>query len=238
MKYRLQLYIDEGVVPLGSLAQRLWAVIDSWRATDPRADGWRYEIDSGTARVASVEDCAGALEANAYAWRLGDQTRVSYEPILFVGEPDAPPVRVTYACGIGEIGLEGIFVPSRFEAIVDSRWTADNGAALLQTWMLKAVEVLRPRFGHAGSLEIPRPVMPLTPGQLPPVGWLTYLSDALGQIPARLPHPAVAYPAPGGMLVVAHPELFLEYKSAHREAVAVLRVALEAAGVVAPLSAR
>jgi hypothetical protein len=98
---------------------------------------------------------------------------------------------------------------------------------LLQTWLLKAVELLRPRFGHVGSLDIPIPVAPLSPAPRSPVGWLTYLSQA-HRIPPKLPEPAVAYPAPDGTLLVAHPELFLDYKSAHRDAVRALDDALAA----------
>lgn len=233
MKYRLQLYMDEAETDPRDLARRLWAVIDNWRATDPRADGWAYETDGGNERVASVEECQRALEDSAYEWSLGEEPRVSYEPTLCVGSPEAPLVQVTYTCGIGEIGIEGIFAPSRFEAIVDETMTADDGAALLQTWMLKAIEVLRPRFGHAGSLDIPQPLVPLSPDARPPVGWLTYLSHGLGELPPKLPHPAVAYPAPDGVLLVAYPALFLPYRSAHRESVNILRDALTESGALA-----
>ncbi|HZO14633.1 MAG TPA: hypothetical protein VFB62_15275 [Polyangiaceae bacterium] len=217
MKYRLQLYMDTSPTELGDLARQLRTLIDSWRVGE-----WCYEVGDGVKSVRSVEDCGAALEENTYPWKYGDQKRVSYEPTLFVGAPEAPLVSVTYTCGV-EIDLP--LMPNRLVAIVDSELTADNGAALLQSWMLGAIEIFRPRFGHAGSLDIPTPVMPLTPHPKPPIGWLTYLTHAF-QVPAKLPQPSVAYAAPDGVLLVAHPELFLEFKPAHRDAVRNLEAAL------------
>ncbi len=234
MIYRLQLYADEGVVPLNELARRLWTILQTWRAAEPRADRWRYETEDGAeAGVSSLDDCLAAIESHSYAWHYGDERRVSYEPQLAAGDLDAPLIRVRYTCGIGELGLPGVFAPSRFEVLVDSSITSDDGARLLQTWMLTAIEVLRPRFGHAGSSEVPRPALPLDPEASVPVGWLTYLSHAQGTVPAKLPAPSVAYPAPDGTLLVAHPELFLDYSAAHRQAVNALHDALAGAGLLA-----
>jgi hypothetical protein len=223
MSHRLQLYVDEGNLDRRELAQRLWSVLQAWRASEPRADRFRFEVEGGVADIAGVDDCERALEQNTYRWKVGDSERTSYEPTVFVGNAAAPLLRVTYSCGIGALDIEGIFAPSRFVAIVDRTLLDADGAALLRTFLLKAVELLRPRFGHVGSLDHPRPAMPLEPSPTPPVGWLTYLSHAYRGIPSTLPSPSVAYPAPDGTLLVAHPELFLEYKSAHRDAVRALR---------------
>jgi hypothetical protein len=238
MTYRLQLYMREDeVTPLSTLAERLRLLIDSWRASEPRADDWCYETDDGVAPVTTTQECGAALEANAYAWRVGDTKRVSYEPTLHAGAPAEALVSVTYSCGIGKIDIDGVFAPSRLVATVDPELTAGD-ATLLRTWMLKAIEIVRPLFGHAGSLDIPRPLMPLTPDPTPPIGWLTYLRhDLAAGLPPKLPAPAVAYPAPDGTLLVAHPELFQQHKSEHRKAVSALREALIEAGALSAVTA-
>ncbi len=234
--HRLQLYIEEGrQLAVGDLAKRLFRVLEAWRATEPRADDWRYERSDDDVAIKSVEDCGAALEASSYRWSFGKQRRLSYEPIVYVGPAAAPLAQITYTCGIGPVPIEGLFAPSRFTAHVDPRLTADNGAALLQTWMLKAIEILRPRFGHVGSMAVPQPVQPLTPEPVPPVGWLTYLHHELGHVPPNLGHHGTAYPAPDGTLVVAYPELFAEHRSAHCQAIELVRERLFEAGALGPM---
>ena len=232
MKYRVQLYGDPDRESPVTYAARLWDLASAITATDPRADRWRFERGDTCPVVHDRDTCAAAVEVASYAWEIGEDQRVSYEPSLFVGEPDAPTVIVTYTCGIGTVPLEGIFCPTRLEILLDEGMLQNNGAQLLQTLMLKAIEIMKPRFGHAGTESAPPPLMPLTRRPSPPVGWLTYLSHALGEAPHQFSTPTVAYPAPDGILIVAHPSLFLPFKKEHTAAVRAVGETLVAAKIV------
>lgn len=193
---------------------------------------WRFGADQ---EASDAGACRDALVAGAESWELGEQTQTAYQARFYVGREVASPAEATITCGVEPLSLGSLFAPNGLNLAI--RHDAPDDLAtteVVQAALSSAVTIFEAEFGHAGSDRVPTPAMALYSPGVPPVGWMTYLSQAYPPAPAKLPTPAVAYAAAGGSLVVAHPKPFREHNKSQCEAITSLRRVLSDAGVLRP----
>lgn len=231
--HRILLYWPGRTDPVPALAAQIHGFLSAAAALHPKLAGFLHQPRGAAPRPASsASACEEALRQSAGTWQSGGRELTSYAPRFFLERPFAPPVEVTITCGIEPLGLDAIFTPNRLELRVRA---ADERAErpALEGLFRAAITAFRPDFAFAGSERVPQAPLSLFSDGTPPVGWMTYLRHAFPALPRTLPQPAVAYPVGAlGTLVVAHPDPFDEADPAHREAMARVREALSAAGVL------
>jgi hypothetical protein len=233
-RYRIQLYWPPRNETLEVTARALHAFLISLAPIHPTLAGFRYDDGEREVPVGSAEDCARALRQGQVAWSFGETEKPAFELTLFVVRAYSPPVSLTLTAGIEPGDLDGVFAPNRLEMWV-AREAPDELASppVLQALLARGAEQFGAEFGYVGSATVPTPASPLVSPGLPPVGWMTFLSNSRPPLPV-LPTPAVAYAAGSvGSIVVAHPKAYREHLREQREAVAAVERALSAAGVLA-----
>lgn len=235
-RYRIQLYWAPRRESLDVMGRRLREMVDAMGDVHPLLTSVRAERGDGDVAVASVEDCVRLLAEGAESWTFGREEHTAHEVRLFVRRPVAPPWSATLTCGIEPEHVGGLFAPNRLEMWL--RPDAPDALATpgtIQALLGGAAAVWEADFGYVGTATQPPAPPPLTSAGVPPVGWMTYLSNRWPAPPVTLRAPAVTYPVEGqGWVVVAHPNLHREHKKDHLAAVEAVAVALDEAAVLRP----
>ncbi len=237
-RYRIQLYWAPRRETMDALARRLFATLGALGEVHPLLRGFlRVDDDTDTnVAVASLEQCVSTLAAAAETWHFGREERTAYEARLFVGRALSPPASLTLTCGIEPEHVGGLFAPNRLELWLEREAPDDLASPpSIQAALVAAAAQWDADFGYVGTATLPPPAVPLTSLGVPPVGWMTYLSNRLPPPPTTLRSPAVTYSAgSGASVVVAHPSPYRDHVREHREAIELVRRALDEASVLVP----
>ena len=223
--------------PTSRSEQQLLALLQTLGWLDPGLGPLSFE-DAASGEILAVDSAARCAEALAQAeieWQAGGDVQTCHALSLFLGPAHAPAAELTLTCGIRPIGIGPLFAPNRIELLLREGAGDDRATRPFFEDALRSIAALfRPSFGFVGRGQAPAPPEALFDEGAPAVGWMTYLSSEYGEIPS-LPRPAAARPvAHLGTLVVAHPGPFDDRDPEHLAAIAAVRSALGAAGVLVP----
>ena len=231
--YRIQIYWAPRREDTSELGRALSRTLTALGELHPELRDFRFDREDSDVSIGDAQSCSAAIEEHAVAWEFGGKAQTAYEIGLYVARAIAPPLSLRLTCGIEPLPLEGLFTPNRIEIMIRGDAAGLAEPEIMQAMLMELAQTWRADFGHAGGETHPPVARPLLGVGIPPVGWMTFLSQAFPALPAKLPTPAVAYPvASVGTIVVAHPELYRAHKKEHRAAVDALERALNEGGVL------
>ena len=208
-----------------ALAVTVHELLCALTAAMPSLGRWRAEDNDGDfLEVPDVVGAEAALRGAAVRWRVGDESRVSYQP-AFVGE--GATLRLTL--GVGPLPFPGLWVPDRAELTLRSSLTAESVGLAVAT-LGELARGVRASWAHAGGTRAPfAPTIPGDGAVVP--GWLTWLGSGWNLSALSLPREAAAYTVGEGTLIAALPGPFRPGDDRHLLAVQRVADALRCAGV-------
>lgn len=200
-----------------------------------RLGGWLATVDEQPVSVQTAQHAQRILEAGAFEWEVGDEVLTAYEARLYVERALASPVAVEIMCGVDRLPLgPKLFAPNRLDVRIRVDERELGTTAVLHGVLAAAAKVFEADFGHVGTEGDPSPATALYSPGVPPVGWMTFLSNRYPAMPPTFPTPSVGYPTGKGTVIVAHPNPFKPHKRAHREAIEAVADTLRAGDVLRP----
>ncbi len=237
MSHRVFVYWQPRPSTLGEQAAALWQTLRALSAHGGALAQWSA-IALKTGNLIAIEgerECEQTLAARTIVWTTGDREQRSHQARLTTTSiPGAVNLEVTM--GIQPLDLDpergdAIFTPNRAMLTVDGhahRMPVEQFADLLKA-MAVGFDAL---FGFAGGRERPIPPGAIFSDGRPPVGWMTFLHQRYGALPALPEHTAI-YPTQGGSIVVAlADELYDERSAKHNQVIARVQEALDAASIL------
>ncbi len=208
-----------------ALATTVHELLRALTAAMPSLGRWRAEDNDGAwYEVPDVVRAEAALRGAAVRWRVGDESRVSYQP-AFVGE--GASLRLTV--GVGPLPHAGLWVPDRAELVLAAP-RALEAVAPVEAALGELARAVRASWAHAGGARAP--LGPMIPGDGAVVpGWLTWLGEGWNLAALSLPREATAHALAAGTLIAAVPGPFRPGDARHLVAVQRVSDALRCAGV-------